>query len=265
MKTFYRNIFFIATISIALISCDDQSSTNSDLDLLEIQTVVHENHTVTLSALKPLETGYNRLFWSISQNGETEIVDSVSITPLMTMTDHTHACPFEKPFSSIEAHGKHEGYVIFNMPSGMMGSWNIKSTFWLRNQIKIETDIPVSVLNSWKLQSFSANGTKYFVSWVSPEQPIVGKNTVRLFLHKKGTMMHFPSTNDFDLSLYPYMDMGGGEGHSAPFEQLQAIGNGVFEGSISYSMSGDWQISVNALEADTTLASVVFNMNVISK
>lgn len=263
MKNLYQLLFMMLLV-FSISSCKESDSSNPELDLVEITTASQNAYIISLKALNPLETGYNRLFWSVKEDGKSVKIDSVKIAPLMVMTTMNHACPFQKPFESDEATSSFEGYVVFIMPSGEMGSWTINATIYLKNGSVIETNVPIQVANSWKLQSTTINDSKYFVSWIEPTQAFVGKNTVQLMLHKKQTMMNFPSTNDFNLEIYPYMDMGSGEGHSAPFDQLVSKGNGLFEGAISYSMSGDWTVTVTLKDATTT-KEVIFSMNVISK
>ncbi|TNE73755.1 hypothetical protein EP331_03670 [bacterium] len=265
MKINFLKAISIALISIAVISCKDSTTTDNSLELLSITSAESGDYILHLSGLKPLETGYNRLFWDVSKAGTTVEIDSILVNPIMDMTTMTHSCPKETPFSSQDADGKFEGYMVFIMPSGDMGSWAITATAYLSNGESFTAAVDISVANSWKLQSFTYNEVKYFVSWASPDEPFVGKNTVQLMLHKKATMMSFPSTDDLSLSIYPYMDMGSGEGHSAPYEQVERMGTGHYKGSISYSMSGDWQITVSANSGSETVAETVFNMNVISK
>lgn len=256
----------MTSLLIILSSCsDNNSNTNSKIDLITISSVQNGEYSIILESDKLLETGYNRLFWSVSNGNDRLQLDSLSFSPIMDMTTMKHSCPKGIPEKSTEVERAFEAYTVFIMPSGEMGSWSIAVKAYLSNGEQVEAEVPVSVANSWRLQSATLNNNKYFVSWVSPAEPFVGKNTVKLMLHKKATMMSFPSTDDFSLSMYPFMDMGAGEGHSAPFEQLSAKGKGVFEGSISYSMSGDWQITVSIGTEPSTTVDVVFNMNVLSK
>lgn len=265
MKVTFSNSLLVLLMLTSLFACKDSGSKDATLDLMEINSATVDGYSVKLSALKPLATGYNQLFWLVSKDNQLIGVDSMNIMPIMDMMTMSHSCPTQKPFKSVQADGYFEGYVVFIMPSGEMGSWSITATLWLSNGEQIETTLNISVLNSWKLQSFTHNNVKYFVSWVSPQEPFVGKNTVELMLHKKATMMSFPESTDLMLELYPYMNMGGGEGHSAPYEQLKHVGNGKHTGSISFSMSGEWQISVFAKHNADTAATVVFTINVISK
>lgn len=263
MKTLSKLILSMLLI-FSISSCKESDSSSKELELVEIHKTSQDKYSISLKALNPLETGYNRLFWSLSENGKSVKIDSLQIAPLMRMATMNHACPFQKPFESSDVTSTFEGYVVFIMPSGEMGTWEISTTLYLKNGDVIETTVPIQVGNSWRLQSTTLNDTKYFISWVQPTQAFVGKNTVQILLHKKQTMMNFPSSNDVNLEIYPYMDMGGGEGHSAPFDQLISKGNGFFEGSISYSMSGDWTVTVT-LKDGTTTKDVIFSMNVISK
>ncbi len=46
------------------------------------------------------------------------------------------------------------------------------------------------------------------------------------------------------LDLYPYMDMGAGEGHSTPFLAPTHVGDGHYRGEVNFIMSGGWDMTV---------------------
>lgn len=81
-------------------------------------------------------------------------------------------------------------------------------------------------------------------------------------VHTRETMMSFPPVENAVLEIYPYMDMGGGSGHSTEFTAPEAEGSGYYEGSINYSMSGTWTTSVTLTAGDATLPEVVFEYSV---
>jgi hypothetical protein len=78
-------------------------------------------------------------------------------------------------------------------------------------------------------------------------------------------MMNFPPVSDAEFLVYPYMDMGGGSGHSTDFTNPVATGNGMYEGDINYSMSGVWTTSVELTVNGEILPEVVFEYSVQAK
>ncbi|NND69985.1 MAG: hypothetical protein HKN43_00240, partial [Rhodothermales bacterium] len=54
----------------------------------------------------------------------------------------------------------------------------------------------------------------------------------------------FIPVTDAQIDLYPYMDMGAGEGHSTPFEKPVHIGDGEYRGMVNFIMAGGWDMTV---------------------
>jgi len=84
-------------------------------------------------------------------------------------------------------------------------------------------------------------------------------------VHTRASMMNFPPVADAELEIYPYMDMGGGSGHSTEFNPPEATGNGYYEGSINYSMSGTWTTSVTLTIDGDTLPEAMFEYSVLAQ
>ena len=81
-------------------------------------------------------------------------------------------------------------------------------------------------------------------------------------VHKRESMMSFPPVNSAELVVYPYMDMGGGSGHSTPFETPVAMGEGMYTGSINYSMSGTWTTDITLQIEGESLTLPTFEYSV---
>ena len=86
-----------------------------------------------------------------------------------------------------------------------------------------------------------ARGVQTVVTWEEPEAPVAGRNTVRLRVFDRATRAPIDAAT---LNVYPYMDMGGGEGHSTPFRTPVALGGGRFDVEIDFVMSGRWDLTV---------------------
>ena len=46
------------------------------------------------------------------------------------------------------------------------------------------------------------------------------------------------------VELYPYMDMGGGDGHSTPHSGPEALDGGRYGWDVNFIMSGGWEMTV---------------------
>lgn len=253
----------IAALVFTAVSCNTTNDSDPKLDLIPINSVMVDGYTISLESIKELETGSNDLFWKIEQDGEIMTPQSVSINPIMDMGDMMHSTPYNQPEKAKEDDRYFKNMAVFIMPGGMMGSWSISFEITLQNDEVISGEMPIEVASSWRLTSVrDDNDNIYFITWHAPKTPVVGGNDLTFMVHTRESMMNFPAVEDLEMEIYPYMDMGGGSGHSTDFTNPKASGDGLYEGSINYSMSGTWTTSVNLIAENDTLPEVVFEYSV---
>jgi hypothetical protein len=266
MKLFNLYGFAIAIIVLVFTatSCDTSNS-GPDLELIPINSVTVDGYTISLEAEKELETGANYLYWKFDQGGDPVDIRSFTITPMMDMETMTHSTPHTQPEEAEDDDRYLKNRAIFIMPSGSMGSWTINFELLTQNDEIITGEMPVEINSSWKLNSVRKDDKVYFITWYAPQVPKSGNNDLIFMVHTRESMMNFPPVADAEMEVYPYMDMGGGSGHSTDFTNPVAKGNGFYEGDINYSMSGTWTTSVELIVANDTLPEVVFEYNVQAK
>lgn len=257
-------IVVIAVLVSAVVSCGTSNS-DSDLDLIPINSVTSEGYTISLEAEKELETGANYLYWKIQQGEDLVDVQSFTINPMMDMETMMHSTPHTQPELAPEDDHYLKNRAIFIMPSGSMGSWTINFELLTQNDEIIAGEMPVEIGSSWKLNSVRKDDKVYFITWYAPQKPVSGNNDLIFMVHTRESMMSFPPVTDAEMEVYPYMDMGSGSGHSTDFSNPVATGDGFYKGDINYSMSGTWTTSVELIVDNDTLPEVVFEYNVQAK
>lgn len=254
-----------AILFFVTISCDTSSS-STEFSGIPIHSVSADGYTISLFGDKELETGANTLYWKIEENGNLVDLQTFSITPMMDMGNMEHSTPVDNPQLFEEDEEYFYSRVVFIMPGGEMGSWSISFEFVTGNGKTISGEMPVDVKPSWKLTSVKDAGDNiYFITWLAPQQPQSGNNDLSFMLHTRESMMAFPAVDDAELIIYPYMDMGSGQGHSTDFTAPEAVGNGIYKGDINYSMSGVWTTSVQLVVKGDTLPEAVFEYSVQAK
>lgn len=269
--TFQRwagTLIALAVFILLTTSCDvnNSSDTEPQLDLTPIQSLTVDGYTVSLESESNLVTGANLLYWKVERNGELVTPESISISPMMDMGDMAHSTPFEQPITSAEDERYFSNLAVFIMPGGQMGSWSINFEITLSNNETLTGELPIEVASSWRLTSVpDGNGKIYFITWLTPQTPVSGNNDLEFMVHTRESMMSFPPVEDAELEIYPYMDMGGGSGHSTDFNPPVAVGNGHYEGSINYSMSGTWTTSVTLTVDGNTLPEAMFEYSVLAQ
>lgn len=261
-----KNFSIILLLIIVAISCDSSDTSTPELEASLLSTASIDGYSIELFSENDLRTGYNNLYWKVSKDGEVIELDSFSAMPIMHMTQMSHSCPYTSPEKMADYTDYYQSSANFIMPSGEMGYWEVQIEFTTKSDEAISGEIDIDVESSWMLTSTqSNNGNVYFISWYAPETPKTGNQDLTFMIHKRESMMSFPAVSDAELEVYPYMDMGGGEGHSTPFETPEAIGSGMYEGSINYSMSGTWTTTVKVITETDTTSAVTFEYSVIAK
>lgn len=262
-----QKLAIITLVMLFVTSCNSSDDTKELLNLQQINSVeVEGGFTVNLESDRVLETGSNILYWKVTKNGKRVDLNSIFINPMMDMGTMMHSTPLEQPIENPIDTDYFSNLAIFIMPSGEMGSWNISFEIETKTGEFITGNMPITVESSWRLTSVrDTNNKVYFITWFTPEDPVMGNNTLQYLVHTRENMMSFPSVDDVTLKIYPYMDMGGGQGHSTDFTAPEAKGNGLYEGTINYSMSGMWTTSVQIIAGNDTLPEATFEYSVKAK
>ncbi len=252
-------------LGVVLISCDSSNSTpDPEPDAILINSEIVDGFTVDLFSETSLITGENTLYWRITQDDEAVDIQTFEIMPMMDMGMMQHSTPYTQPVESLEYPGYFVSEAAFIMPSGEMGDWDISFDIQTQNNTQISGNINIDVESSWHLTGInSTSGDRYFISWKTPKEPVSGSNDISFMLYKRETMMSFPKVMDAQIEIYPYMDMGSGQGHSTAFENPSMTEDGVYKGNITYNMSGVWTTSVTITTSDDeSLPEVVFEYHV---
>jgi hypothetical protein len=117
----------------------------------------------------------------------------------------------------------------------------------------LESEIEVEVANSDLQRKILVDDRMYILTYVQPDVPVVGGDEYEVAVHYKQDMMNFPALEGAQVSIDPFMDMGGGEGHGPTSVQTIADeqGEGRYKGDIVYNMAGEWQLTFSVLAGDS--------------
>ncbi|MFD2532998.1 FixH family protein [Gracilimonas halophila] len=262
LKPFGRITAMVALV-FAAISCNTTDNSEPELELIPVNSVTVDGYTVSLEVEKEIETGANYLYWKVEQDGKIITPQSITVNPMMDMGDMMHSTPYTQPETAEEDDRYFKNMAVFIMPGGMMGSWTINFEIMTQTDEVISGEMPIDVASSWKLTSVQDdNDNVYFITWYAPQKPVVGNNDLTFLVHTRESMMNFPVVENLEMEVYPYMDMGGGSGHSTNFTNPVTAGDGFYNGDINYSMSGTWTTSVELIVENDTLPEVVFEYSV---
>lgn len=261
-----QKLAVITLVLVFAVSCSDDDNSDISLELQPINSVTVDGYDISLESERNLATGYNTLYWKVQKDGKSVDIESFTVNPMMDMMTMEHSTPVEQPVLNPIDSDYFYNMAVFIMPSGEMGTWSIAFEIVTKTEETISGNISIEVESSWRLTSVrDENDNVYFITWMTPEDPVMGNNELSYLVHTRETMMNFPAVSDVELIIYPYMDMGGGHGHSTDFNDPVAKGNGMYEGSINYSMSGVWTTSVKIVAGNDTLPEAMFEYSVKAK
>ncbi len=190
---------------------------------------VESGTQLTLVAREALGWGFNAFRVEAAEGWQ-------SISPALVY--EVGASRWTSPLSSEISDGAGVMYAVPPPVEG--GEWFLEvsgstsaGSLSLRVPVTVEEDIWVR----------PANASDLIVAWVAPTAPKTGNDDfeVALYRYVNG---QFEAVTNASLDLYPYMDMGGGEGHSTPYSAPTHVGGGRYKGDVNFIMSGGWDMTV---------------------
>ena len=221
-------------------------------EVMTITETTAEGFTLTLAAREALHAGYNRLLVKVAE-GET-VVPSATVQFTATLGDRT--APVDRAtMSEADEDGFVEAGVYFLQPKGEAQTWQLELAVAAEGRTA-QAAFEVTVEDALWMQALDQDGPLY-LSWVHPSRPVTGDDAYVLALHRP-TVTGFEAVTDAALDLYPYMDMGGGDGHSTPFAAPTHRADGLYEGRVNFIMAGGWDMTV-FVQRGSNRAEVLFD------
>lgn len=263
-KIFPITLFVAITLFAAACSDNSDADLISEPDLMKLGEFTENGVTVAAYSDKPLEVGFNRIWFEVHEDGVQFDHPHIHFNTMMQMEAHSHASPYAEPGHHRDGeHGLYEGWAIFTMPSGMMGSWELQLTihdqdhtgFEVTGVIEIEVDPSDNVITF-----MTEDDSRYVLTLIEPGDPSVGMNELLVALHKRESMMNFPPVLNASMQFEPWMpsmDHGSSNNVSPVHEE-----NGFYKGQVNFNMTGDWELrfdlTINGEEIDQKVFEIDF-------
>ncbi|HMW31873.1 MAG TPA: FixH family protein [bacterium] len=260
-----RWLAIIIMTAFFISSCEkDKNSSDPVNDMVLIGQGYDQGVLVSVYSEDTLTTGYNAIYTRLQDSASGEILDEghIHLSPLMHMTEMTHAAPYGNPESEEAEEGLFEGYVVFQMPGNDMEYWELEVEFHdhhsgKEGSVMIEPKVKSS--NRCKVVT-GTDAKSYILSWKKPRVPEVGLNTLELMVHERVSMMSFPDVTDATLAIEPTMPS---MGHGSPNNVDPVYVSGaVYRGKVNFTMTGDWQVDVSITRNAATVVETHFDVTV---
>jgi len=230
---------------------DENGLQTQDYDLL--QQDYTDGLKIELYSKEMPAVGFNTLYALVSDSITNDILEDirVDLMPMMDMGTMMHRSPYMH-------HGKNnDGLYATDVVFIMSGMWQVTAQFQFSTQ-QLEHTFMIDVAASQRVKAVDgSDGARYFLTLKEPRDPQVGLNDIELCLHKRETMMNFPAVENATLHMEPTMPS---MGHGSP-NNVDPVhdANGLYRGTVNFTMTGDWRVDVAVLSAGDTLFTSHFD------
>ena len=223
---------------------------------IEIGSQVSDGFTFRVLAPEPLTIGYSTVWLEVLNEGNAVTEGQLTLNPVWGSATNAVMPPFTHEPAVFDSDlARFAASPFFLQPAEETGAWELHVDYDLAGtagslvfDIEVNEDIWVQHVD---------NADAYYVSWVLPVRPTTGNDVIQFALHRL-TATGFEPVDDALIDLYPYMDMGAGEGHSTPFDAPVHAGNGMYSGQINFIMSGGWDMTAYVQRGTAPPDTVVF-------
>ncbi len=212
----------------------DPDDTSMELGILEDGSLL-----IRLTASDSLRTGINTLWAEVTADHSPVSDADLTLLPQWIAAERTIVPPIDAGKLAItDTPGRFIGTPLFVQPQDERGVWQLQIIYAAGGKSG-EAVLPVQIKPSLWVQYTG----EYYVSWIQPVRPETGLDEIEFGLHRL-TDDGFMPLEDATLDLYPWMDMGAGQGHSTPYEAPVYMRDGRYRGSVNFIMSGGWDMTV---------------------
>lgn len=270
MKPIFKILTLVGIIAF-IFSCKKNNTTpdeetgptvNPTANLIQIGEtyIIGAKAKAVIYSTKPFETGYNDIYVALydSVDGTRLSNGHFDMMPMMDMGMMQHSCPVENTEDTTTTNGYFKTAVIFSMP-GTASQWSLNMNFHNhKNGLNGVGALGVNVISSSPARFKSTvlsldSNSSVFISLVGLSNPQVGINNFEITLHKKATMMSFPTINNYSVEIVPEMPS---MGHGSPNNVNPVLtSNGHYVGKVNFTMTGLWRINLKLYKNGTLISS----------
>lgn len=252
-----KYIYSILFVALFLTSCsnddnDEPSTVNEVEGLVKIQDITNDTHTVELFNTSGLfKTGYNAISIRLKDNTTDSYVENASLSwmPMMQMPSMQHSCPKSTITKTQGKNTVFEGFIIYQMTNIDGTGWTLNLEYTIDGVSYMASDsIIVNQNDNQNVTSFMASDdTRYVISLIEPNDPIIGVNDLMVGVYKMETMMAFPEVTNYTVTLDPRMPGMGN--HSSPnnTDLNYNMADQMYHGDLSLTMSGYWVLNLKLI------------------
>lgn len=206
-----------------------------------------------------VQSGRNTLLVQVNNvSGGNAMPDiPIAVTASTQIDGVTYPAPSVSEPGNSDGDGFLEQSVLFLQAQGEEFPWFVHVTATVGSET-LSATFEVDVADAIRVQKFASDaGDDLYVAWLEPVEPRTGDSPVEFAIYRDSGSS-FQPVDGMSIDLYPYMDMGGGDGHSTPYTAPEAISNGRYRGRINFIMAGGWDLTVFVRLGDTPSNEIIY-------
>lgn len=251
-------ILFLSILTTSCSSDDDDDDpiiTNEVEGLSKILDITNATHTVELFNKEgDFYTGYNAISIRLKDNATDSYIEDASFSwmPMMQMPTMQHSSPRS---AITKASGKNtvfEGYIIYQMTNTDGSGWSLTVNYTIDGVDYTASDaITVRQNDNQNVTTFmGSDNSRYIISLIKPNNPIIGINDLMVGVYKMENMMTFPVVEDYTITLDPRMPGMGN--HSSPnnTDLNYSVTDDMYHADLSLTMTGYWVLNLKFMNTN---------------
>lgn len=219
-----------------------------------------------------LHEGYNdfRVLITDGDGNAVATATDVTLRPIGTAASGAPTtAPHPEVLTYLPDSGYHRGYAVFPAVSDDRHAWTLAVGFTTADQ-PYESSLPVTVTaqpnaNLGMAAFTGSDGVDYLIALAAPQQPQVGENSLIAGIYRRttaptgqgdqgGTSWTYTAADGYTLLLDPRMPEPSMGNHSSPNNvDLTQGGDGLYHGTVNYTMTGNWTLNFILLGPDGQL------------
>lgn len=255
--------FFSVLVCAALLTaCSTTDPTPSEPDDQLKEFTLHgsaskDDVKVELYADTSLFAGYNDVYLKVTHKGKA-LNGTTTLRPGFVTCPMNIDCPVIQPGTTADSLGLLHAAIIFTM-EGLPGEWKVYVDVVNNDDGKLTTlEIPVTVARADNVREVKTETGKALLALI-PQPWKVGKNPIRIALFSGGDST-YTSVENATVVMTPSMpSMGhGSHGNINPTH----VSDGIYQGTVNYSMSGEWKVDFAATLGTTQLIHTSFMVDI---
>jgi len=245
---------------------DEEINLPDNQSFKEAAVLQQGNYVVHVEVLDGIfYTGYNAVRVKINNKQTNKEIKPTSVTflPIQTNADASHAFSAPHRYQMLDntAEGYFSGYAIFTKESSDLEQWTLYMSFTDEGQtyaLKQVISVKTQVNKNLNMVTFTGrDNEEYVLALRAPVRPHVGENVLQASIYKYNKPTQAPSgafpdpsqfsysiADGYNLQLDPRMPDPSMGNHSSPNNKdLMQQQNGIYQGLVNYTMTGNWTLN----------------------